>query len=77
MLIRSLTVKNKQRLAHDDVNTCVAHGGFVQDVTDPDCQTQNGSAHDHGRVFATSNADLKKKEKKKRTLAHEPTKRPL
>ena len=51
MLVRSLTMKNRKRLAHNVPDTFGTHTGFVYDVTVTDCWAQNGSTH--GRVFAT------------------------
>ena len=61
MLDHPLPVKSRNSLAHDIINTCAMHAtaGLDQDVKDADCQTWNGSAHDHGfrasrdRVFTT------------------------
>ena len=47
MLVCSLAMKSRKRLADEVMYT---HAGFVQDVTDTDHQTQNGSTHSHVSV---------------------------
>ena len=43
--------KAEEGLVHDVINTSATHADLVHDVTDADCQAQNG--HYHGRVYAT------------------------
>ena len=52
MMVRSLPTKErKKKLAVDVIDTSVTHFDLVRDITDTDCQTQNGSAH--VRIFET------------------------
>ena len=50
ILVRSLPKKSKKekekrkKLSHDVIYTSATHAGFVHDVTDKDCHTENGSA---------------------------------
>ena len=51
ILVRSLLMKSRKRLAHDVINISVTRAGLFHVVTDTDCRTQNDSAY--GSVFAT------------------------
>ena len=42
-------MKNRKRLARDVPDTFATHAGRINDMTDTDCQRQNGSTH--GFVF--------------------------
>ena len=45
MLVHSLPLKSTKKLPCDIIDTCATHAGLVYNVTDPDCQIQNGSNH--------------------------------
>ena len=47
VLICSLPIKSRERLAHDVVDACGTRGSLDYDIRDTDCQTQNGGAHGH------------------------------
>ena len=47
MLVRCLPVKKRKRLARDVIHTSATYADLVQDVTDTDCQTQNGFQPSH------------------------------
>ena len=45
LLVHALPVKSRKRLAHDVTDSWVSLVSVVHDVTNTDCQTQNGSSH--------------------------------
>ena len=49
MLVRSLPMKSRKRLARDAFNTFTAHSSLAHDVTDTECRAQTGGTHN--RVF--------------------------
>ena len=44
-------MKSTKELTHAVMDILTTHAGLVHDITDTDCQTQNGSGH--GRAFAS------------------------
>ena len=50
ILLHSLPMKSRKRLAHNVIDTCVIHADLVH-VRDTDYQTKNGSTHSH--IFLT------------------------
>ena len=47
MLVHSLPVKKRKRLAYDAFYTLVTHSGLVYDISDTDFLAQNGSTEGH------------------------------
>ena len=68
MLVHSLPVKKRKRLAYDAFYTLVTHGGLVNDIADTDYLEQNGSTEGHVRDFQMSIHRKQDKELKAKLL---------
>ena len=44
VLVHSIPMKTRNSLARDVLDTFATHADFLQDLTDSDCHTHNGSA---------------------------------